>query len=79
MYYVYIIRSEEGRTYTGSTENIEKRLAQHNSINYRSWTNRFKNWELVYSETFETRLDARRREREIKNYRGGSKFKKLIG
>lgn len=32
MYYVYILKSlKDGSYYTGSTENVEKRLAEHNS------------------------------------------------
>jgi putative endonuclease len=78
MYYVYVIRSEESRHYIGYTKDIEKRIAQHNSKSYKGWTKRFHNWELIYSESYETRLEAIKREREIKKMRGGSSFKKLI-
>jgi len=78
MHYVYVIRSQEGRYYIGSTENIEKRLKQHNSKSNRGWTNRFTGWTEVYREEFETRLEARRREREMKKTRGSKKFKALL-
>jgi len=66
MFYVYIIKSKEGRYYIGSTENIEKRLQQHNSIENKGWTSRFTDWKLVYSETYQIRKQAIIRERQIK-------------
>jgi putative endonuclease len=78
-FFVYFIRSSEGRTYIGSTQDVEKRLKQHNAKANRGWTNRFTGWELVYQEECATRLEARRRERELKNIRGTKKFKVLTG
>jgi putative endonuclease len=79
MYYVYVIKSREGRYYIGSTQNVEKRLKQHNSPSNRGWTNRFTGWEEVYREECGTRLEARRRERELKKSRGTKKYKELLG
>jgi putative endonuclease len=70
LYYIYIIRSSEGRHYVGSAEDVEKRLKQHNAKSNRGWTNRFTGWEEIYREEFKTRLEALRREREIKK-KGG--------
>ena len=75
MYFVYIIQSLEGRYYIGSSENTEHRLSQHNSKQFKGWTNRFSGWRLVYQEMFESRTDAIIREREIKSWKGGRKFK----
>jgi putative endonuclease len=72
LHYVYVIRSSEGRHYVGSTEDVEKRLKQHNAKSNRGWTNRFTGWHEVYREECKTRLEARRREREIKK-KGGWK------
>jgi len=74
MYYVYIIQSAEERYYIGSTDNIEKRIQQHNSPHYKGWTNRFSNWKLVYSESYSTRKEALTRERQIKKMKGGKCF-----
>ncbi len=79
MFYVYIIQSKEGRYYIGSTSDIEKRLSQHNSGEYRGWTKRYSGWSLVYSETYETQREALIRERQIKRMKGGNGFKKLVG
>jgi predicted GIY-YIG superfamily endonuclease len=58
---------------------VEKRLKQHNARANRGWTNRFSDWEVVYQETCETRLEARRRERQLKKMRGTKKYKELLG
>ena len=79
MYYMYIIRSECGKYYIGSTDNIEKRLKQHNSKQFKGWTNRYDNWILVYKECFNSRTEALIREKEVKAMKGGNEFKKLVG
>jgi predicted GIY-YIG superfamily endonuclease len=35
-------------------------------------------WELVYEETYQTLLDARRRELQIKKWKSATKIKELI-
>ena len=65
MYYIYIIKCIEGRYYVGSTENVECRIQQHNSKQFKSWTSRYNQWELIYSEQFSTRKEALTREKQI--------------
>jgi putative endonuclease len=69
-YFIYILQSESsGRYYIGHTEDLQKRIAQHNDPHYTltTFTKTHKGpWVLVYSETFATRADAMKREREIK-------------
>lgn len=77
MYYVYILKNEEGRYYIGSTSNIEKRLKKHNAGGSK-WTSRYRPWNLTYSENFELKTNAIRREKQIKSYKGGNEFKKMI-
>jgi putative endonuclease len=79
MYYVYVIKSSEGRYYIGSTQDVGKRLKQHNAPANRGWTNRFSGWVEVYREECETRLEARRRERELKKMRGKNRERMLNG
>lgn len=79
MYYVYVIKSKEGRYYIGSTQDVEKRLRQHNSPGNQGWTNRFTGWVEVYREECKTQLEARRRERELKKIRGTKKYRVLLG
>ncbi len=78
MFYIYIIKSEECRFYIGSTKDIPKRLDQHNNKTFGGWTARYNNWSLVHSEELQSRTDALIREKQIKSYKGGAAFKKLI-
>lgn len=78
MYYVYILISlKNGRYYIGQTRNIDERLKRHNSGRVRS-TMPYIPWELVYSESFNSRNEACKRELEIKSYKSGILFKKLL-
>jgi len=78
MYYVYIIQSgKDERYYIGSISNIEVRLAFHNEGKNKSKKHR-RPFKIIHLESTENKKDALRREREIKSYKGGNEFKKLI-
>ena len=78
MYFVYILKSLiHNRYYTGSTGDLKKRLNYHNSGKVKS-TKNYKPWEIIYIENFNTKSEALRREKQIKSYKGGEAFKKLI-
>ena len=63
--------------YIGHTSHIEERLKRHNSDREKSTKSKGP-WELIYSEQFNTRSKAITREKQIKSYKGGSGFRKLI-
>lgn len=69
MYYVYILKSKtKGVYYTGITNNLERRLSQHNSD--RSIGSRGKGpYEFVYHETAKSMVEARSREKYFKSYK----------
>jgi putative endonuclease len=78
MHYVYIIRSvKDGKYYIGETSDIITRLKYHNSGKQRSTKSRIP-FELVLSEEYMTREEALRREKQIKSWKGGEAFKRLI-
>ena len=78
-YWVYILWSDKlKRYYVGSTSDIEKRIKYHN-YGKSNYTKKGIPWVLVYKELSETRQSAWGREMEIKRYKGGIQFKKLIG
>lgn len=67
MIYVYVIQSEKDkRFYVGMSENVEIRLNQHNSGKTKS-TKGYKPWKLLFFEEFETRQEARKREKYLKS------------
>ncbi len=78
MYFVYILQSlKSGRRYTGYTNNLERRLAEHNAGRTRSLF-KYRPLEIIYTEEYNTLNEARSRERQIKSYRSGEAFKKLL-
>ena len=78
MYYTYVIQStQNGKYYIGSTNNIPKRLQRHNSGTVKA-TKSYIPYKLVYYEEYEQRSAAIKREYEIKRYKGGNAFKKLL-
>ncbi|MBI4097026.1 MAG: GIY-YIG nuclease family protein [Candidatus Levybacteria bacterium] len=78
MYYVYVLRSlKNNRLYTGSTDNIEQRLADHNSGRSR-YTKLTKPFELIWKEEHITRAEAMRREEFLKTGKGRDLLKSLI-
>lgn len=73
MYFVYMLECRinsrpKGKVYiyTGYTNNLQRRLKEHQEGKGARYTKRFDNIKLVYSENFETRSQAMRREKEIK-------------
>ena len=72
---VYLLLShKDNRTYIGSTDNIERRVAEHNSGKNTSTKNR-RPLKLIYIEEFDTLIDARNRERYLKTRRGRKDLK----
>lgn len=67
MYFVYVIRSEkDGRFYVGPSENVEKRVEQHNKGMTFS-TKGFRPWKLFFVESYNTKIEAREREKYLKS------------
>ncbi len=66
MNYTYILKCADGTLYTGWTNDIEKRLKAHNAGKGAKYTKGRRPVQLVYSEEFETREEAMKREYEIK-------------
>jgi len=66
MFYVYILKSKKDQSlYIGSTNNLRKRLSQHNS-GYSAYTKLHKPYEVVYYETYKSEAEARKREQNLK-------------
>lgn len=78
MYYVYVLRSlRNKRLYTGSTNNLDRRLSEHN--NGRSkYTKNTKPFILLYKEEYLTKSEAFRREMFLKTGQGRELLKDLL-
>lgn len=78
MFFVYVLQSQKDQKYyIGHTNNIDRRIQDHNRGKSRSIKNRGP-FQLVRKEIFATRIDAIKREKQLKSYKGGDAFKKLI-
>ena len=78
MYYVYILKSRKTREYyTGYTNNLGARLKRHNSGRTKSLVKHIP-LEIVRIEEYLLYEEARKRERQIKSYKSGKAFKKLL-
>ena len=67
-YYVYILSSRSRNLYTGVTNNITRRVAQHRSGRGGRFTSNYRIQRLVYVEPFQNPLAAIEREKEIKGW-----------
>jgi len=78
-FYVYIIYNiHHDIFYIGSTHNLQKRITEHKTGkgNYTSRYNGY--WCFLYYESFPTRSEAMRREKEIKSWKSKTYTKKFI-
>jgi len=72
--FVYIIQCADDTLYTGWTTDIEARIETHNQGNGAKYTRGRGPVKLVYSEAFEDKSTAMRREAEIKKLTREEKF-----
>lgn len=66
MNYTYIVKCSDGSLYTGWTNNLEKRIKDHNAGRGAKYTKVRRPVVLVYKEEFPTKQEAMKREWEIK-------------
>ena len=69
-YIVYILQCSDKTYYVGCTNNLEKRLKQHNTSKWGAhYTKIRRPVTLKYFEEYKTLLEARKREAEIKRWK----------
>ena len=71
LFYVYLIKTinrSPFKTYVGYTNNIKKRLINHNSNKGAKATKGYK-WELIFKKNFKTKSDAMSYEYKLKKDR----------
>ncbi len=78
-FWVYILRCGDGSYYTGHTDNLERRLHQHQAGIFDGYTASRKPLALVYSCPFPSREEALRAERQIKGWSRKKKEAMLRG
>jgi len=79
MYYVYVLYSlGSGKTYTGFSNDVQRRLNEHNIIESKGFTLRYRPWVLIRSEPYSTKAEAMAREKFLKSGRGREQIKVYI-
>ena len=79
MYTVYALYSRKfDKIYVGMTTNLEQRFVSHNELSNKGWTKKFRPWEIIYKDEFSTKIEALKREKELKSYKGREFIRKLI-
>lgn len=78
MYRVYVIQSEAGKFYVGLSEDIHRRLLDHNE-GLSKWAKGKGPWHLIWSSDSMTLSDARKLENHIKRQGRGRGFYQIIG
>lgn len=74
MNYVYILQCIDGTLYTGYTNDLNKRIQVHNTGKGAKYTRGRLPVKLVYSEEFNTKSEALKREYHIKTMKRKSKL-----
>jgi putative endonuclease len=78
MYFVYILYSSKlNNFYTGLTQNISKRVKQHNNKEV-PFTSMGRPWQLVYYEVFINKSDAINEEKFLKTGKGRERRRFLL-
>lgn len=68
-FWVYILRCADGSYYTGHTDNLERRIAQHTTGAIPTcYTFKRRPVEMIFSQEFATRDEALTSERQIKGW-----------
>lgn len=67
-FFVYILKCNDGSYYTGHTENLEKRMAEHHSGELKSYTASRLPVQLVYNMAYDSRDKAYYAEQQIKGW-----------
>lgn len=76
-FFVYILQCSDGSFYTGHTDDLEKRLYEHQINQYECYTSKRLPVHLVFYRSFGTRNEAIAAERQIKGW-GRTKKQALI-
>jgi predicted GIY-YIG superfamily endonuclease len=74
MWFIYILKCKDGSFYTGYTDDLDRRFSEHINKKGGHYTSSHGVLKRIYSESFQTKAEALRREKQIK---GWSREKKI--
>jgi putative endonuclease len=68
MYFVYFVQCSDGLYYTGVTNNLERRVNEHNSGLMGGFTSKRLPVRVVYNQSFQNAEDAIKSEKQLKGW-----------
>jgi len=77
MYTLYILKCNDNSLYTGITTNLKRRLSEHKQKKGSKYVASKLPFKLVYTEKFNTRSEALKREAQIKSWKRDKKIRIL--
>ena len=77
-YFVYVLRDKNGKRYKGMTNNLERRLIEHNRGKTIT-TSKMSNLSVEYFKRFDSFEEARKRELYFKTAAGRKYLNKVLG
>jgi predicted GIY-YIG superfamily endonuclease len=78
-FWIYLLRCRDGSFYVGHTDDLERRLAQHQAGTFEGYTRKHRPVTLVWSEAVGTREEALAFERRIKGWTRAKKEALIAG
>jgi len=71
MFTAYVLYSQKyNEIYIGSTSDMQNRFLSHNELATKGHTIRFRPWVIAYTEEFQTKPEALKREAQMKTANG---------
>jgi predicted GIY-YIG superfamily endonuclease len=79
MFYLYILCCADASYYIGHSDDLEKRVSDHERGGISAYTRKRRPLKLVFSEQFATREEALARERQVKGWSRAKKEALIAG
>jgi len=71
VYTVYVLYSSKyNKIYIGYTSDLKSRFLSHNKLATKGYTVRYRPWEILFTEDFESKSEAMKREKQLKSGKG---------
>jgi len=77
--FIYILRTADNKLYIGHSSNLARRTEDHSNSLGAKFIKDHGRFELVYSEKFESRAEAMKREKQLKGWTRAKKEALVIG
>ena len=78
-FYTYIVRCSDASYYVGHTDDLEMRIADHNSGGLSAYTRKRRPVKLVWADEIQTREEALARERQLQGWSRAKKEALIAG